>query len=84
MKQPQIIISKGPLFSQIEVLFNEPLYLKYVITLVNGEPFLRIDNEFHITKGSYISNKELVMRLTSHVENKNAFFTDLNGLQVST
>ena len=80
--KPQIIVTKGPLFSRIEIIFKEPMQLKHVITVINGEPFLRIDNEFHLIKGSYISNKEFVMRLHSKIENKNVFYTDLNGLQV--
>lgn len=80
--KPEIIVTKGPLFSRIEIIFKEPMKLKHVITVMNGEPFLRIENEFHLIKGSYISNKEFVMRLQSKVENKNVFYTDLNGLQV--
>jgi len=64
-------------------VFDDPMPLKHVITLVNREPFIRIENEFHLVKGSYVSNKEFVMRLHSQVENKDLFYTDLNGLQVT-
>lgn len=80
--KPLIRVTKGPLYSKVEIIYQKPIELTQSLIILRHSDSVLVENEFHLTKGSFISNKELVMRLSSQVQSHDLFYTDLNGLQV--
>lgn len=80
--KPKIRVTSGDLFTRVETILDEPFAMKITLTLLPGKSFIAMDNEFHLKRGSFLSNKELVMRFHTELANHDTFFTDLNGFQV--
>ncbi|XP_073716910.1 alpha-mannosidase 2 [Misgurnus anguillicaudatus] len=79
--QPAVIrVTKGPLFSEVTTTLTHVTHTLrlYNIPGVEGQS-VEICNTVDI-RGEY--NREIAMRITSDINSKNRFFTDLNGYQV--
>ena len=74
-------VTIGPLISKVEVIIERPIRIRHVISLKNASKYIDMETEYHLVKGSF-SNRELLLRFFTEVQNDNIFFTDLNGLQV--
>lgn len=79
--KPKIRVTRGTLCSKIEVIIMRPVRLRHQISIIRGNKFFNIENEFHLMKGTF-SNKELMMRFFTDIQNEDVFYTDLNGFQV--
>ncbi|XP_065140174.1 alpha-mannosidase 2 [Paramisgurnus dabryanus] len=79
--QPAVIrVTKGPLFSEVTTTLTHVTHTLrlYNIQGVEGQS-VEICNTVDI-RGE--NNREIAMRITSDINSKNRFFTDLNGYQV--
>uniref|UniRef100_A0AAR2JZ81 Alpha-mannosidase n=1 Tax=Pygocentrus nattereri TaxID=42514 RepID=A0AAR2JZ81_PYGNA len=79
--QPAVIrVTKGPVFSEVTTTFTHVTHTLrlYNIHGVNGQA-VEISNSIDI-RGEF--NREIAMRITSDLNSKDRFFTDLNGFQV--
>lgn len=72
---PVVLVSTGLLESSCAVAFQ---YMQHEVVVRAGERALEIRNlvDIHQT-----SNTELVMRLSTSIDSKDQFYTDLNGFQ---
>uniref|UniRef100_A0AAR2J3Q1 Alpha-mannosidase n=1 Tax=Pygocentrus nattereri TaxID=42514 RepID=A0AAR2J3Q1_PYGNA len=78
---PAVIrVTKGPVFSEVTTTFTHVTHTLrlYNIHGVNGQA-VEISNSIDI-RGEF--NREIAMRITSDLNSKDRFFTDLNGFQV--
>ncbi|KAM6987158.1 alpha-mannosidase 2 [Aplochiton taeniatus] len=77
---PVIRVTKGSVFSEITTLFAHVTHTLrlYHVQGVEGQA-VEITNSVDI-RGEF--NREIAMRLTSDVDSKDRFFTDLNGFQI--
>ena len=78
---PKIRITKGSVISKFEAIIEKPIPIRHEIILIKGKPFIQMENEFYLGQSSF-SNKELMIRYYSDIENDDIFFTDLNGFQM--
>uniref|UniRef100_A0A4W5P7Q4 Alpha-mannosidase n=1 Tax=Hucho hucho TaxID=62062 RepID=A0A4W5P7Q4_9TELE len=79
--QPPVIrVTKGSVFSEITTTFDHVTHTLrlYNVQGVEGQA-VEICNSVDI-RGEF--NREITMRLTSDVDSKDRFFTDLNGFQI--
>ncbi|KAL6463648.1 hypothetical protein MHYP_G00280390 [Metynnis hypsauchen] len=79
--QPAVIrVTKGPVFSEVTTTFTHVTHTLrlYNINGVDGQA-VEISNSIDI-RGEF--NREIAMRITSDLNSKDRFFTDLNGFQV--
>ncbi|XP_036436194.1 alpha-mannosidase 2 isoform X1 [Colossoma macropomum] len=79
--QPPVIrVTKGPVFSEVTTTFTHVTHTLrlYNIHGVDGQA-VEISNSIDI-RGEF--NREIAMRITSDLNSKDRFFTDLNGFQV--
>ncbi|KAI4902521.1 hypothetical protein NFI96_013157 [Prochilodus magdalenae] len=79
--QPPVIrVTKGPVFSEIVTTFPHVTHTLrlYNFQGVDGQA-VEICNSVDIRRES---NREIAMRITSDVNSKDRFFTDLNGYQI--
>lgn len=79
--KPKIRVTNGQLISRVEVIIERPIRIRHEISLKNGSRHFDMRTEFNLVKGSF-SNRELLLRFYTEVQNGNVFYTDLNGLQV--
>lgn len=79
----KIRVTEGEVFTRIDSMIDEPFGMVTTILLLPGDAFLSMENEFHLTRNSFLSNKELLLRFRTELNSQDTFFTDLNGFQVS-
>uniref|UniRef100_A0A673XH22 mannosyl-oligosaccharide 1,3-1,6-alpha-mannosidase n=1 Tax=Salmo trutta TaxID=8032 RepID=A0A673XH22_SALTR len=79
-RPPVIRVTKGSVFSEITTTFDHVTHTLrlYHVQGVEGQA-VEICNSVDI-RGEF--NREITMRLTSDVDSKDRFFTDLNGFQI--
>ncbi|CAB1318059.1 unnamed protein product [Coregonus sp. 'balchen'] len=80
-RPPVIRVTKGSVFSEITTTFDHVTHTLrlYNVQGVEGQA-VEICNSVDI-RGEF--NREITMRLTSDVDSKDRFFTDLNGFQAN-
>uniref|UniRef100_A0A8C7FLZ9 mannosyl-oligosaccharide 1,3-1,6-alpha-mannosidase n=1 Tax=Oncorhynchus kisutch TaxID=8019 RepID=A0A8C7FLZ9_ONCKI len=81
-RPPVIRVTKGSVFSEITTTFDHVTHTLrlYHVQGVEGQA-VEICNSVDI-RGEF--NREITMRLTSDVDSKDRFFTDLNGFQIQS
>uniref|UniRef100_A0A8C8D086 Alpha-mannosidase n=1 Tax=Oncorhynchus tshawytscha TaxID=74940 RepID=A0A8C8D086_ONCTS len=81
-RPPVIRVTKGSVFSEITTTFDHVTHTLrlYHVQGVEGQS-VEICNSVDI-RGEF--NREITMRLTSDVDSKDRFFTDLNGFQIQS
>ena len=78
----KVRVTAGEIFTRIETILEEPFGMLTTILLLPGTTTISMQHEFHLTRSSFLSNKELLMRFRTELDNRDTFFTDLNGFQV--
>lgn len=78
----KIRVTEGDLFTRVECVQENPVTISTTFLLIPGKRVIGLESEFHLTRGSFFSNKELLMRLRTEINSNDTFFTDLNGFQV--
>ncbi|XP_065570267.1 alpha-mannosidase 2-like [Artemia franciscana] len=80
LRNPSIRIVEGPIMSSVHVQFEDGLHEVRVVDSPGSDGIgLGVVNYVDITQRY---NYELAMRFSTHIENYNVFFSDLNGFQM--
>lgn len=82
-QKARIRLTEGPIFTRLDSILETPFAVTTKYVMLSGKRSISMESEFHLTRGSYLANKELLMRLQTDVNSGDSFFTDLNGFQVS-
>lgn len=82
LNRPVVRVVEGRLRSQVEVITP---WVKHVV-VINSSPGvdgtgIQIENQIDLTSES-MNNHEIAMRITSNLQSKDTFYTDLNGFQM--
>ena len=78
---PKIRITKGSIVTKFEAILEKPIPIRHEISLIKGKKYLQMENEFFLGQNSF-SNKELMIRFFTDIQNEDIFYTDLNGFQM--